>query len=432
MNILVTGATGFIASQITSDLLKQGHHVTCCVRNAGLAKRFFPQAKIISCDFYRDNSISSWVPRLKKIDVVINCVGILHHPRSKILWEIHYETPKALFDACVKSGVKKVFQLSALGVDSGSVEFAKSKRAADEYLLSLPIDAVVIRPSLVYGPGSYGGTSLFRGLAGLPYLMPIPGSGKQEFQPIHIEDLSKAVLSLMTTPNLKSQIVNAVSEKHVTLSTLLTHLRTWLGFKPAKLIRLPLTLIDLMTKCGNWSSHSPFNSTSFKMLIQHNVTSQVETKKFAQTIGFKPQNFIEGLYSQPSSVQDRWHARLYFLKPFLQFSIVFIWLFSALCSAFLYPKVDSYHLLKQIGAGPFWQPVLLYSASALDALLGFAVLLRFRVKLIGCLQILIILLYTAIITWKLPNFWLEPFAPIAKNLPFIAAILTYLALETER
>lgn len=78
----------------------------------------------------------------------------------------HFVTPKALFNAAVKAKVKKVIQISALGVETTKVDFATSKKTCDEYLLSLPIDAVVLRPSLVYSAGSYRGTSLFRGLAG--------------------------------------------------------------------------------------------------------------------------------------------------------------------------------------------------------------------------------------------------------------------------
>lgn len=431
MNILITGATGFIGAKITTDLINQGHQVTCCVRNVRLASRIFPKASVIPCDFSKDNRQDVWLPRLKDIDVVINCAGILQNPNPKLIWQVHYHTPKALFDACTKAGVKKVIQLSALGVDSANPDFAKSKLAADEYLLTLPIKHFVIRPSLVYGPGSYGGTSLFRGLAGLPMTL-LPGKGQQAFQPIHIEDLSKAILFLISTDSLPSQILNAVSEEHVGLRQILPTLRAWLGFKTAKMIHVPLGLIATLAKCGDWLPRSSINTTSFAMLTQQNVTSAAETKKFAQTIGFKPQDFVLGVYSQPSSIQDRWHARLYFLKPLLQLSIAFIWLFSALCSVFFFPKTHSYQLLAEIGVPSVWQPIFLYGASGLDALMGLAVLFRFKVQLMGCLQILLILLYTLIITWKLPGLWLQPFAPIAKNIPLVVAILVYMALETER
>lgn len=74
MNILVTGASGFIAAQIVSALLTAGHHVTCCVRNTHYAQRIFPNSTILSCDFINDTSPQHWIPRLQKISIVHNNV----------------------------------------------------------------------------------------------------------------------------------------------------------------------------------------------------------------------------------------------------------------------------------------------------------------------------------------------------------------------
>lgn len=432
MNILVTGASGFIAAQIVTDLIIAGHAVTCCVRNVAYTRNLFPTATVIKCDFIRDTRIDVWIERLKDIDIVINCVGILHHPNKNIIWAVHYETPKAIFDACVKTGVKKIIQISALGIDSSHVDYAKSKKDADDYLLTLPISAFILRPSLVYGRGSYGGTSLFRGLAGLPGIIPVPGRGQQEFQPIHLQDLSKAILHLLDLPAKKSEILTAVGPKKISLADLLLHLRAWLGFTKAKIAFIPLWLIRSALWVGNLIPYSVMNSNSYQMLIQNNITNAAETKRFHDTIGFIPRDFTTGLYSQPSTVQDHWHARLYFLKPLLRLSIAFVWIFTAICSLFLYPHAESYQLLEQVGVNTFWQPVMLYGASTLDAIIGIAMLCNYQLKKFCLLQILIIVIYTLIISFRLSDFWLHPFAPIAKNIPLIVAILILLGLESDR
>lgn len=432
MNILVTGASGFIATQIVTDLLAAGHSVTCCVRNTAYAKRIFPQATIIPCDFIKDNTSEAWSGRLKNIDIVINCVGILYHPNKKITWAVHYETPRALFLACVKMSIKKVIQISALGVDKSEVVYAQSKKAADDYLLTLPLKSVILRPSFVYGRGSYGGGSLFRGLAGLPFIIPVPGKGKQLFQPIHVEDLSRAIVNLIKTSTPKSLILNAVSSKRINLGEILGKLRSWLGFSKARLFYVPLSLIRLGSLFGDLIPYSAMNSTSYKMLKQNNVTSEEETDHFHKQIGFVPRDFTAGLYSQPSTVQDHWHARLYFLKPLLQISLAFLWIFTAACSLFLYPHKISYDLLAAIGINHFSQPILLYGASILDLGLGLALLCSYKLKKVCVLQISLIILYSLIITWKLPQLWIEPFAPLVKNIPIIAATLVFLALESDR
>lgn len=432
MNILITGASGFIASQITTDLLAAGHQVTCCVRDVTYTQTIFPETKVIPCDFVKDTDPAHWVPRLHQIDLVINCVGILYHPNAKVTWAIHYDTPKALFDACVTQGITKIIQISALGVEALKGVYAESKKAADDYLLALPISAIIIRPSLVYGRGSYGGTSLFRGLAGLPGITPVPGQGNQEFQPILINDLSKAIVNLVNKNSPDSLVLNAVSAKRITLSNVLSKIRAWLGFSTAKPFLIPLWIIRTAARVGDLMPYSPLNTTSYAMLMQHNVTSPDETKKFAEQVGFTPVDFSEGVHREPSSVQDRWHARLYFLRPLLKFSIAFIWIFTALCCLFIYPKTASLHLLAKAGFSSFWQPVLFYGASLFDAGIGIAVLCNYQPKKVGLFQIILILAYTAFLTWTLPNLWFEPFAPLAKNVPLLAAILAFLAVESNR
>lgn len=428
----MTGASGFIASHIVTDLIAAGHQVTCCVRNTAYARQLFPSATMISCDFVHDQSSILWEERLKNIDVVINSVGILYHPNDKIIWAIHHDTPRALFDACVTAKVKKVIQISALGIEYSDVAYARSKKAADDYLQTLPICSVILRPSLVYGRGSYGGSSLFRGLAGLPWVTPVPDKGTQEFQPIHVEDLAKAVIKLIEHPFDQPILLNAVSTQRIKLTSILTHMRAWLGFSTTHLIHIPTIIIRLGAFIGDRIPYSILNSNSYQLLFQNNVTSKEETQKFQEQIGFIPKEFPAGLYSHPSSIQDRWHARLYFLKPVLRFSIAFIWLFTAISCLFIYPKVLSYQLLGSIGVNTFWQPILFYSACIMDAALGLAVLCSKSPQKTGLLQIILILGYSAILTWRLPYLWFEPFAPLAKNIPLLAAILVSLALEADR
>lgn len=432
MNILVTGASGFIASQIVTDLLIAGHQVTCCVRHRAYAQALFPKATVIGCDFLKDTRPEQWLTRLKNTDVVINCAGILYHPDKKKIWSIHYDTPRALFDACVTAGVKKIIQISALGIDKTSVDYAQSKKAADEYLLTLPVSSVILRPSFVYGRGSYGGSSLFRGLAGLPWITPTPGTGRQQFQPIHSQDLSRAVLKFIdTSATQPSQIFNAVGPKRITLHTMLQDIRGWLGFTKARFITIPLWLISWVAKLGDLIPYSSLNSTSYKMLMQNNITGEEETAKFHKAIGFEPRNFPDGLFSQPSTVQDRWHARLFFLRPLLQYSIAFVWLWTAICSLF-FSKTHSLDLLATVGIPSGWQSGLFYAACAVDALLGIALFIGYKLKVIGWLQIFILLTYTAIITVKLPALWMDPLGSIAKNIPLLIATLTFLAMESDR
>ncbi|MCG6970602.1 MAG: SDR family NAD(P)-dependent oxidoreductase, partial [Gammaproteobacteria bacterium] len=76
MNILITGASGFIGRHLLQACLTHGHQVTACGRDTRKLQRIFPQAKVIQCDFTKDQNFNDWLPRLNAIDAVINAVGI--------------------------------------------------------------------------------------------------------------------------------------------------------------------------------------------------------------------------------------------------------------------------------------------------------------------------------------------------------------------
>ncbi|XVN42952.1 MAG: NAD(P)H-binding protein [Candidatus Rickettsia vulgarisii] len=196
MKILITGANGFIGTYITAGLLKNNYEVICAVRDVEATKRKFPNVEVIQCDFNNDLSPQDWVNRLNKIDIVINVSGVLTSSSSNKIENVHVNGPKALFEACVIAKIKMIIHISALGIAEGkTTAYALTKKTTEEYLQKLEdIDWVILQPSLIYASGCYGGTSLFRALATSPYFIPLIGDGLQQFQPIHMDDLTKVII----------------------------------------------------------------------------------------------------------------------------------------------------------------------------------------------------------------------------------------------
>ncbi|MGC1182228.1 SDR family oxidoreductase [Legionella sp.] len=428
MRILITGANGFIAQEIIARLVTAGHEIIACVHDKLLEN--IPHTRVFKADFTKAIMPEFWSQQLKDVDAVINCVGVFQTTKEKTMWNIHYEAPKALFEACVKQGIKKIIQISALGIDKVNVPYATSKLAIDHYLQSLDIDSTIIRPGLVYGKGTYGGSSLFRGLAGLPYILPIPSHSEQLQQPIHMDDLTLIVEKALTLPGRK--ILCAVGEERISIKNLLIKIRTWLGFKKAWPFVVPDIFIQLGAKIGNYIPNSPMSETGIKMMSVNNIASEVEIKNLENSTHIKPRSFTSGLNGMVSSVQDRWHARLYFLRPLLRISIAFIWIFSGIVSLLPTSSSLSFDLMTQAKIPLTFQPLALYSLSMIDILLGIATLFNYRLLAIGFLQCIFILLYTVIISFSLTIYWLNPFAPIAKNIPLFVAILIMMALESKR
>jgi len=86
-------------------------------------------------------------------------------------------------------------------------------------------------------------------------------------------------------------------------------------------------------------------------------------------------------------------------------------------------------MLAQAGITGIWAPLMLYSAAAVDFILGIATLLAYRINLVGMVQIALIVIYSVIISFALPEQWIHPFGPVTKNLPLVAATLIMMVLE---
>ncbi len=430
MRILITGATGFIASQIAATLFEAGHQIVCCVRNIAAARERFHYADIIECDFNTDTSAKIWLKRLRDndIEVVINCVGILQGGHKQSITAIHKDAPIALFEACSQAQIRRVVQISALGAGEVDTDYSTTKNAADKYLLSLNnLSSLVIRPSVVYSTGSYGGTSLFRGLSALPLFIPVVGKGQQLMAPIFLADLARAILHYVEHHEISGKIIYAVGKEQITQKDMLLKLRRWLGLPKAICISIPLKLISFTAKCGNLLAKSPINSTTMKMLEHSNVA---DPEPFAKSVPFKIRGISEVLNSLPSSTQDRWHAKLYFLRPTLRLSLALLWIVSGIIP-FINP-IQSEFILTQLGIPENILTLTRVSFSILDISIGIGIITRWRINFLGLLQFFIVTAYTIAATFAITQQWLNPLGPILKNIPILVAILIWMSIEDDR
>jgi uncharacterized protein YbjT (DUF2867 family)/uncharacterized membrane protein YphA (DoxX/SURF4 family) len=427
MQILLTGASGFIGQHLLSGLLASGHQIVGCVRQPEAWQARFPNVKWLACDYAKDHDPKIWLSRLKHIEVVINAVGIIRERRGQCFEDLHTRTPIALFQAAEQCGIRKILQISALGADEKAESgYHLSKRKADETLMQLNVDAIILQPSLVIGQGG-GSTQLFSAMAALPVL-PVIGSGLQQLQPIDIEDLKSVVLALLHTWPTEPQRIALVGPQRITYSQLLLILRKWLNLPPAPIWHIPLPLMKWLANFNNKLGLGPLTSDSLGMLLRGNYTTSTAMTRFT---GIMPRSLETTLQSHPATTAERWQARLFFLRPLLRLTIGLLWLFTGIVSAFIYPVEASYQLLAATGITGIMAPIMLYSAAFLDGLLGIATLIGYRLRLVVGLQLFLMLSYTVIITWALPALWIHPFGPVTKNLPLIVATLIMLVLEEE-
>jgi hypothetical protein len=128
---------------------------------------------------------------------------------------------------------------------------------------------------------------------------------------------------------------------------------------------------------------------------------------------------------------ERARAKLDWMLPVLRLAIAFVWIATAIVSAFAYPAADSYELLARSGIPEHLRPPMLYGASVFDLALGLGTLFLRRRRWLWLLQLALIGFYTVVIAFRLPEFLIHPYGPLTKNLPMLAAIWLLYELEKD-
>jgi uncharacterized protein YbjT (DUF2867 family) len=426
MRILLTGASGFIGQHLLHALLAEGHQVVCAVRKAKTGAD--PRLSFVHADFAKDTDKSVWLARLSGIDAVINTVGIFRESGAQTFRRLHTETPRALFAACAESHeVQMVVQLSALGADEqADTPYHLSKKAADDYLASLPLRAYIVQPSLVYGKGG-ASARLFKALASMPFAVRF-GSAPQLVQPIHVDDLVAAIVALLRhklplPAGTTSLRVPLVGPQPMPFTDYLAALRRAMGMGRLRVLRLPGAFARALAKLGRWLPGGLLDEDALRMLDRGNSADPALTTLL---LGRPPRPVADFVTDPPA---ERLQAQLAWLLPVLRVSIALVWIWTAIVSYGLYPPAESYELLARTGIPEGLRPLMLYGAATFDLLLGIGILVLARRRWLWLVQLALIGFYTVVIAFRLPEFLLHPYGPLTKNLPMLAAI--WLLYETE-
>jgi uncharacterized protein YbjT (DUF2867 family) len=405
MKILLTGQGGFIGSRLRRCLLDRGHRV--------------PPLRV---EFREATDVAAWAPHLEGVDVVINTAGIFKERHSGDLDVINRVAPCALFRAAAAADVRLVIQFSALGADGAATSrFHLAKRAADDCLREQPMAGVSLQPSLVFGVGGASAALMTR-LAGLP-LVPLPGEGRQRIQPIHVDDLVAAVVALVEqaaerAPDTRTGPIALVGPRELTLREYLDELRKGLGLAPARFLAMPMPLMSMLARVAAMIPGLPVDAEAMAMLERGNVADDAGTRRLLGQAARDPARFIDP--GQASAM--RTDAALAWLLPMLRLSLAVMWFWAGFVSIWVYPLEESYRLLAGAGVPAALAPLALYGAAATDIVLGILTLAAGGRRIVWQVQLLLVLVYTAIITVRLPEFLWHPFGPIVKNLPILATL----------
>ncbi|PCI54923.1 MAG: NAD-dependent dehydratase [Alphaproteobacteria bacterium] len=191
----VFGGTGFLGKQVVHRLAARGVTVKIATRvpeRANFLKTCGAVGQIVpvQCDYSDARSIHQAV---KGSDFVVNCVGILFERRKRARFEyLHVDLPAIIAKACADEGVSRFTHVSALGCDTGISKYAQTKYDGENAVRANFPDAIILRPSVMFGQGD----NFFNKFAELSRFMPflpLIGGGKTRFQPVYVGDVAEVV-----------------------------------------------------------------------------------------------------------------------------------------------------------------------------------------------------------------------------------------------
>jgi uncharacterized protein YbjT (DUF2867 family) len=428
MKVLVTGASGLIGAALCARAAAEGHEVVPMFRSARSGG--FTGGPAIFLDIAKALRPEDWIMHLAGIDAVVNCAGVLQDSARENARDVHATGASALFLACERAGVRKVIHFSAIGVDREQPSaFSASKLAGDEALMARDLDWVILRPSVVLGQPAYGASALFRGLAALPVLPVMPATGK--LQVIRLDDVISTVLFFLQSGGPSRLAVELAGPEALAMKEIVGCYRRWFGWKKASEFVLPGWAARLLYGLGDLAGllgwRPPMRTNAAKE-ITRGATG--DPRQWTTATGIQPEGLAAGLARSPATVQERWFAGLYFIKPAIFVVLPFFWIMTGIISLTTGWR-SGVELLINTAVSVLAEPAVIAGAIA-DMIVGGSIAWRptSRFGLWGAIAIS--LFYLVAGTVLRPDLWNEPLGPLMKILPILVLHFVALAILEER
>ena len=428
VRVLVLGASGFVGSAVVAALGRAGMGARCVVRDPVRFGHRFPGADVRALDLTTPaaRDVDRWADPLEGVDAVVNVAGVLQPRRARDAWAVHHRAPEALYRACERAGVRRVIHVSAIGVVEADTTYARSKRAGEGALRARDLDWTVLRPAVVVGDDSFGGTSLLRAIAVFPFVTPVIGDGKTPMGLIHKDDLASGIVELLRTGRGVRTVLEPAGPDRMAYAGVVAAYRSWFGLAPRPFVGVPVGLARLLARFGDAAGMHPMTSTA---LAQFRARLTGDAAAFETATGVRSRGLAEILAARPCGSQDLWHARLFLARPLVRLGLALLWAASGLVGLLAGPAAYE-SVLEPLARG--WGREIALAASGLDLGIAAALTVGWRLKLMAWVQLATIAGYTAVLGVLAPGMWGDPYGSLLKNLPILILVLVHRILEEER
>jgi NADH dehydrogenase len=274
LTAVVFGGGGFIGRHFIRRLAKTGavvrlpsRHVSRMgfLRTAGVVGQIVPEMMSSFDDAELAGAIAG-------ADVVVNLIGILSENKKGAFERIHAELPGRIAREAAAAGVKRLVQVSALGAaaDSASV-YARSKAAGESLVREAFPEAVILRPSIVFGPEDQF-FNRFAAMAGMSPALPLIGGGATRFQPVYVGDVADAIMAALARPDARGRIYELGGPLTYSFKELMELLLREIGAKRL-LVPIPWGIAGMQAGVAERLPGKPLTRDQVELLKHDNVLS---------------------------------------------------------------------------------------------------------------------------------------------------------------
>jgi hypothetical protein len=222
-----------------------------------------------------------------------------------------------------------------------------------------------------------------------------------------------------------------VGPERLSFNAVVALYRRWYGWKPARAVELPAPVFNLLYRLGDlasWFGWRPAARSNARREIVRGAVGDPDP--WRQATGIVPTRLGDALAARPPSVQDRWFAGMFLLKPVVFVVFALFWILTGLIS--IGPGYAiGVEYMRAGGAGAWAGPSVIAGGIA-DLLIGVGIAFRRTARAALYAALAVSAFYAAAGTLTLPVLWIEPLGPLLKIGPIVALNLVALAILSDR
>lgn len=275
--VTIFGGPGFVGRHAVRALARSGWRIRAASRRPDLAGHLQPMGAVgqihaVQANLRYPDSVAAAVAGA---DAVVISVGVLASSGQQTFEAIHVAGPRAIAQAARAARVKRLVHISAIGADSASPSrYARSKADGEKAVLAEFPEAIILRPSIVFGPEDEF-FNRFAAMARISPVLPAIGGGRTRFQPIFVGDLARAIQAAVEGKGRPGTVYEIGGPEVLTFRELLERTLAYSG-RSRTLVNLPFWLAKLLA-LATWPLPNclrPITLDQVRMLERDNVVSQ--------------------------------------------------------------------------------------------------------------------------------------------------------------